>query len=429
MGQPVPRTRLGQLAQRAHLSLPEFVNRFHATALRCGEGDVEISERQAKRWLAGVAATPRPVCRRILEQWWGEPVSRLLGPPDGDAVEVATALSEEELIMNAGRDAMDHALNAAASTLDPSALEQLHAAARYAGRAYYTTSPWTMFTDLVRLRDTLYELLDRTTKPQQQTELYLLAGLVCAHLANVCHALGRADVAEKHARAAYTYGNLIDHPSLCAWARYLQVYLMLSTGRPRQGANLAEASLDITSDGTARAFLYASQARALSSIGARQEVQAALGTASDELQRGDGGTFLDDLDLDWGFDQTLLTLYAASSFVHLGDGDQAEAQCTIALQLFGDMPDADRWIQHELAARVDLATARILRGDLAGTGESLGPVFAVAPELRTEAVARKLGNLGRMLGAARYRNAAEATRIGEAIEDFTARRLPLSTAE
>jgi hypothetical protein len=41
----------------------------------------------------------------------------------------------------------------------------------------------------------------------------------------------------------------------------------------------------------------------------------------------------------------------------------------------------------------------------------------------TEAVVRRLTNLGRMLGSARYRDAVEAGRIKDAIEDFTARSL------
>lgn len=163
-------------------------------------------------------------------------------------------------------------------------------------------------------------------------------------------------------------------------------------------------------------------------IGARQEVRTALGTASEELQRGAGDSFLDDLDLEQGFDQTYLTQVSGTSFINLGDGEQGEVHAMTALQLFSEMPEKDRWIHFELGTRVDLATARILCGELAGTEEALAPVFAVPPVLRTESVARKLGNLGRRLAFSRYQNAPETGRIGEAIEGFTARRIPLSAA-
>ncbi len=88
------------------------------------------------------------------------------------------------------------------------------------------------------------------------------------------------------------------------------------------------------------------------------------------------------------------------------------------------MPERLRWAAGELGARVDLAAARTLRCDLAGAENALELVFALEPERRTEAVARRLTNLGRVLGATRYRNALEASRISEAIEDFAARSLP-----
>lgn len=97
-----PRTRLEQYVQTAHLSVREFVGRFHAAAIECGEGKAHISERQAKRWLAGKSDLPRPVCCRVLEHWWAEPVSRLLGPANNGGVAVFT--SEEALIVNADRE-------------------------------------------------------------------------------------------------------------------------------------------------------------------------------------------------------------------------------------------------------------------------------------------------------------------------------------
>lgn len=90
---------------------------------------------------------------------------------------------------------------------------------------------------------------------------------------------------------------------------------------------------------------------------------------------------------------------------------------------FSKIPKRARWAAGELGARVDLAAARTLRGDLAGAENALEEVFKLEPEGRTETVARRLTNLGDVLGASRYRNAVEASRISEAIDDFTARSL------
>ncbi|MDQ3761163.1 MAG: hypothetical protein M3460_05535 [Actinomycetota bacterium] len=275
-----PRTRLEQRAQTAHLSVREFVDRFHAAAIECGEEKAHISERQAKRWLAGESDLPRPVCRRVLEHWWAEPMSRLLGPPDSSRVTVV--MNKEKLIVNAGRESVEHAIKAA-SALDPSALEHLHDAVQRAARAYYVTPPLAMLTDLVRLRDTVYEQLKRTHKPRQQAELYLLAGQFCGLLSSVSLDLGRMDVAETQARAAHTYGSVIDHQSLCAWARALHSNVHLWCGQPTQAISVAESALTDAPRGTARARLHAARARAIAMLGGRDEATTALDSSSYEF--------------------------------------------------------------------------------------------------------------------------------------------------
>ncbi|MGB8202567.1 MAG: hypothetical protein WCF33_23265, partial [Pseudonocardiaceae bacterium] len=165
-------------------------------------------------------------------------------------------------------------------------------------------------------------------------------------------------------------------------------------------------------------------ARSLALIGARQEVRAALGAAADELQRAGNDPLLDEIGGEFGCDHSRLALAAGASFVALGDGDQAETEDTAALALFGEVPEQSRWVAGELGVRADLAAARALRGDLAGAEDALVPVFALDVDRRTEALTQRLTSLGRMLGSARYRDAAEAGRIGDAIEDFTTRSLP-----
>ncbi|MBV9160358.1 MAG: hypothetical protein JO281_02105 [Pseudonocardiales bacterium] len=288
----VPRTRLEQHAQTAHLSVREFADRFHAAAIECGEGRAHISERQAKRWFAGESDLPRPVCRRVLEHWWSEPVSRLLGPPDSDTVSVF--MSEEELIVNAGRESVHHAIKAAAA-LDPSALEHLHDAAQRAARAYYVAPPLAMLTDLVRLRDTVYEQLDRTHKPRQQAELYLLAGQFCGLLSSVSLDLGRMNVAEAQARAAHTYGSVIDHQSLCAWARTLHSNIYLWCEQPKRAISVADSALPDAPHGTARARLHAARARALAMLGGCDEATTALDSSSYEFDVSGNDPLMDEI--------------------------------------------------------------------------------------------------------------------------------------
>ncbi|MCA1675254.1 MAG: hypothetical protein LC799_24710 [Actinobacteria bacterium] len=72
-----PRTRLEQLLRQQHLTVEEFRRKYE----RVGKG-VGLSDRQAYRWIAGqVHSLPHLSAQGILEQMFGEPVTRLFGRP------------------------------------------------------------------------------------------------------------------------------------------------------------------------------------------------------------------------------------------------------------------------------------------------------------------------------------------------------------
>lgn len=324
--------------------------------------------------------------------------------------------------MNAGRESVSHAI-AAAAALDPSVLEHLHAAAEYAARAYYVTPPLEMLSDLVALRDTVYNQIDRTHKPLQQAQLYLIAGQVCGLLSSVSWDLGLLGAAAEQARAAHTYGSVIDHPSLQAWARALQVTAMFWSGHPRGAVAIAARAIEVAPIGTAKARLHSVHARSLAMIGARGEVRAELAAASNELDRAGGDAFLDDIGGELAFDRARRGLCAGASYVALADGDQAEHEAQDAVALFAAIPEEERWAAGAVGAQVDLGAARALRGDLAGAQAALISVFELAPARRTEAIAQRLHALARMLGTTHYRGALEARDLGDAIENFTSTSL------
>lgn len=125
-----PRTRLEQLAWEKHLSPADFATAFATQAQGLRE-NAAVSRSQAKRWLGGQGGHPHPASRRVLEAWFGLTVQELFGPPLPGSPQKIT---EQELAVNAGRESVRHAI-AAASVLDESALEHLHAAAAYAAAA------------------------------------------------------------------------------------------------------------------------------------------------------------------------------------------------------------------------------------------------------------------------------------------------------
>lgn len=72
----------------------------------------------------------------------------------------------------------------------------------------------------------------------------------------------------------------------------------------------------------------------------------------------------------------MVVILLADTPVALGDGERAEREALGALEMFGQLPEDERWAAGELGARVDLSTARTLHGVLAGAEDALTPVFA-----------------------------------------------------
>ena len=419
-----PRTRLEQLVQTAHLSQTDFCRRFEEAATEIGE-KATVSPRTARRWLAGGAELPQSQARRVLEHMWSEPVERLLGPP-AEVRPVLVTIASEELLMTAGRESAEHALNAAAA-LDPAALEALHAEAARLARNYFTTPPMPLLSDLIRLRDDTHAQFARTKKPRQHAELYLIAGEVCGLLSSIAFDLGHPETSEELARAAYTYGNVIDHLSLRTWARTLTMTVLLWSGRYREVIKVAGNAIDHAPPGTPSARLYAVRARALAHLGAAPEVVADLARSAEELDRAGGDELTDGTGGEIGFDRTRRALSAGNAYVALRDGARGQEEAQAALAAFAEQPEALRWRAGELAARLDLAAARTLSGDLAGAEHALLPVLDLPPDQRTEALTKRMMSLGRMVTARPFQGAIEAARIGDTVADFTRSALPRTT--
>jgi hypothetical protein len=73
-----PQTRLEQALRQRHWTVRTFLRHYREAS---GE---ELSERQAYRWIAGdLQKLPYPHARAALEHLFGEPATRLFGPPYG----------------------------------------------------------------------------------------------------------------------------------------------------------------------------------------------------------------------------------------------------------------------------------------------------------------------------------------------------------
>ncbi|MDQ2708869.1 MAG: hypothetical protein M3Z25_15070 [Actinomycetota bacterium] len=86
------RTRLEQVLAQRHLTVDDMRAGYQRIS-----GDV-LPARQAYRWVAGnLRGLPYPRAQAVLEEMFGEPAQRLLGPPYGTGTGVVGAETIDQL--------------------------------------------------------------------------------------------------------------------------------------------------------------------------------------------------------------------------------------------------------------------------------------------------------------------------------------------
>ncbi|MFC0530254.1 hypothetical protein [Phytohabitans kaempferiae] len=397
-------------------------------------GGWSLSLRQLDRWLSGEVRIPRGVACRVAEHVFGRPIEVLLGPvrpvsadPESEAPVAPATVGE--FVVRSGEASRDHAAMAAAGAVAPATLEQLHAEVRRLAHAYASTPPLGLLSQLMRTRDLAYELLSHTRRPSQLSELYLVAGQVCGLAATTAFDLGHRDAAEDHGRAAWTYGDLIDHPALRAYARGVQATIAFWSGRPGEGLRYVNSGLTFA-HGPAAVRLHAIGARAYAMLGAAGDARQALRLAMETADRGErGDEMTDEVGGEFAFGRPRFALCAGAVNITLGDGRSAAHAAGEALRLYGQTSaEQKRWAVH-YGAWMDLATAHALQDNLDGAAEALAPALRLDKERRTARLAQRLVMLRATVDRSRYRGSAVAHEVSSAIDDFNACSLAWSVRQ
>ncbi|MER6498378.1 hypothetical protein ABT218_02910 [Streptomyces sp. NPDC001455] len=372
-----------------------------------------IEKRQFFRYAHGEVRTPQTVARRVLEFMFpGIPATRLLGPaPIGPQPETSrSAVSRgssvesseyglEDVVTVAANESARFAAQAESSNVGPHTLEQMEADIRRIVGSYPNRPVGPLFHEVRALRDRAFELLEGRQPPKYTRDLYVGAGVLCGVLANASFDLGRYDAAETQARTAFLFGELAGHNGLCAWVRGLQALISYWDGRPADAVRLAESGTGFTPEsGTAHIRLESIKARAYGQLGRADDALGAL-SAADRLRE----RLTDADELPGGmmaFPLEKQLFYASSTHLwlagplHLSD---AEARADESVEMFEAAPPERRRLGEMSLARMDLAMARLGRGDLDGAADQIQEVLAISARRRTESVDRRVGHFSRQL--------------------------------
>lgn len=372
-----------------------------------------IEKRQFYRYASGEVHTPQTVARRVLEFMFpGIPATRLLQPaspssgpspchPAGDEGDTAhpPEYGLEDVVTTAANESAQFAAKAESSNVGPRTLEQLEADIRRIVVSYPNRPIGPLFREVRALRDRAFELLEGRQPPQYTCDLYVGAGVLCGVLANASFDLGRYDAAETQARTAFLFGELAGHNGLRCWVRGLQALISYWDGRPTDAVRLAEAGRAFAPEsGTARVRLESVKARAYGQLNRGREAMAALSAADRLRERIAEGDELPGGMMAFPVEKQLF--YASSTHLWLAGsanlGD-AEARAAEAVAIFEAAPPERQRLGEMSLARMDLALARLGRGDLEGAATQVYEVLGVNARRRTESVDRRLGHFSRQL--------------------------------
>ncbi|GLF97248.1 hypothetical protein [Streptomyces yaizuensis] len=375
-----------------------------------------IERRQFVRWARGeIKGQPRKEARRILAHLFRPVgVDRLFVPPGAASPaagrrhggEPALGCKEydgddmaEDVVMAAANESADFAVKVDGSNVGPATLDQLEADIRRMMLTYPHRPVGPLFTEVRRLRNRAFELIEGRQPPHHTVDLYLAAGTLCGVLANASFDLGRYEAADTQARTAFLCGEAAGHNGLRAWVRGLQALIAYWDGRPQDAVRLADAGAHFVPErGTAAIRLAAIKARAHGQLRQTTDALAALLTA-DRLR--DRPRSEDDLPGGMmAFPLEKQLFYVSSAHLWLGGGQnlaEAERAAAEAVRGFEAAAPGQRRLGEMSLARLDLATARLGRGDLEGAAVQVHEVMVVNSRRGTESVRKRLAQFARRL--------------------------------
>ena len=332
----------------------------------------------------------------------------------------AAGAVEPDLLTAAAAQARDYAAHAAVTGIGPGTLEQFTSEVVRLSRTYVAGSPLPLFAAMHRTFGRVQEALDQRLYPAQARDLNFLAGVLCGLMANASLDLGREDAAEDLARAAWTYGTIIDHDPLIGWARGTQALAAIWDHRYADAAHYAEEGLTHLSGGMGAARLHAIQARALADHHVFREARAALTAATeaststqpDQLHNGIAGEF--------AFGPAKLRYYEALVLNRAGYPADAETAAVAAISLYEAAPGQARSYGCDALAHVQLATARLMRGDPDAAAEAITGLLRLDPGRRISSLNEHIDACRELLRGPAFRNSQAAADLNRQLTAFSA---------
>ena len=308
-----------------------------------------------------------------------------------------------------------------AAEFDPGSLAWLWRESREIARA--TNRPaLDMFATAHRIRSHALQLTERTRRPGVLSDLYVICGQVTALMASSAFDLNRWDESDSLAKSAVSYASLAGHASLQAWTLGLAALLANWRAEPDIALSHFEQGMQTAPPGEPRVRLRYIASRSYALLGDSTSVTEVLAAARidqdqahrqpDSLSGEVGGEF--------AFGPARAAACAAAAWLDLGHGREAFEAAQAALEALTSMPAPRRPLSQVNGARIDLATACLLNGDLDSGTHAVKRVIAGASSPRNVSLIGRLARTRTALLAPPWVKNGQARQLADEIGQWLA---------
>jgi hypothetical protein len=320
-------------------------------------------------------------------------------------------------------------VNAERSAPPPEVFDLLQAEVRRLVAAYPTEAT-ALVGPLLTAQRAAFRLLDGPGVAGPSRDLYFLAAITSGLLARAGVDLSQFGAAHLNARAALLCADRAGHPGLRLWIRNEQGRAAYWSGSPREALRyLALAHADAgTVTGSMSTTLPVQEARAYAALGDTAQAVAAIARADDARDRVHPDD-LDELGGDLAFPLPCQLFVSADALTLLPDSNaEAERASADAVRAFEAEDAGDLSYGSRAGAYINLAVARIRRGDVEGAQDALRPVLAIPPPRRNHGIRTLMRRVHATLSDPPHAGSPAARDASAEIEAFcdtpTSTRLP-----
>jgi tetratricopeptide (TPR) repeat protein len=335
--------------------------------------------------------------------------------PPGAASNVTGKPSDigKELIIMAAHESARYGQRHATSNVHPESLEQLADDVRSLSVDFVSEPPVRVVLRARELRNDIFNILDGRQWPQHTRDLYAFAGQICGLLSVASSDFfGRYDAAGTQCRTAWLCADKADWNDLRSWIRSLQSGISFWASRWFEAATLAEQAAECASSAPTATRAAVMSARALAKLGDKDGAEGAVMKSETARQLPPNADAIGVI----GFPEANRLRCAGTAYLWLGDHRNAQKRLNEALEVY-EREDPGAYA-HLAVLRVDLASARVFAGDIAGAAHAIQAVLAAPPERRLAGAARRTHDLRAMLAKPDYRGSQEAQALASEIERF-----------